>query len=186
MDTLISGDYAEGRGNGVRRNTVELVHGEVTEAAIGAFFAVHTELGYGFLEGVYRNALQVVFQRRGLRAEREVPYDVMFQGHVVGRYKADLVVEGRVVIEVKAERTINPNHLVQLRNYLKASGLEVGLLLNFGRSAEFKRLILQTNARISPDFRGTALRRRFAAGGIATANAVSAPSGGIRKNQRPE
>ena len=77
----------------------------------------------------------------GLRVEREVPFDVEFRGESIGIYKADMIVEGKIVVEVKTGRLIDPAHVAQLRNYLRASKLQVGLLLNFGPSAELKRLI---------------------------------------------
>ena len=121
-------------------------HGDITRQCIGALYAVHSELGYGFLEGVYRNALIVALRQAGLKLQREVPFDVQYRGHVVGYYRADLIVEGAVVLEVKAAQVIQGSHQAQLRNHLRASGIEVGLLLNFGVAAQFKRLALSASS----------------------------------------
>lgn len=115
--------------------------GDLTGAIIGAFYCVHTHLGGGFLEAVYANALTVVLRDAGLQVEREVPFEIVFRGRVVGRYRADLVVEARVIVEVKAGRALEPAHAAQLLNYLRASGLATGLLLHFGASAQFKRVV---------------------------------------------
>lgn len=105
-------------------------------------YNVHTALGVGFAEPVYANALAVALQNAGLRVEREVPFEVLFRGVVVGRYRADLIVENKIVVEAKALHRLDLSGTAQLRNYLRASGLSVGLLLNFGSTAEFKRVIL--------------------------------------------
>lgn len=118
-----------------------LVHGHLTGSIIGAFYSVHSELGCGFLEAVYANALTLLLTRAGLEVEREVPFEIHFHGHNIGSYRADLVVEGRVIVELKAGRSIIPQHTAQLLNYLKASRLQVGLLLNFGERAEFRRVV---------------------------------------------
>ena len=117
-------------------------HRDLTSAIIGGFYDVHSELGSGFLESVYTNALAVVLTALNLRAERQVRFEVHFRGVSVGRYVADLIVESKVVVETKAARSLDPVHRAQLLNYLRASGLEVGLLLNFGPTAQFKRVIL--------------------------------------------
>lgn len=134
---------ADGRGENVgpQEPPVDLLHREITGVILGAFYAVHSELGYGFLEAVYANALTVLLGTAGLQVGREVPFEIVFHGHIVGCYRADLVVESKVVVEVKAGRAIDPFHTAQLLNYLRASRLEVGLLLNFGPSAQFKRVI---------------------------------------------
>jgi GxxExxY protein len=141
-------DFAEGRGaSRVRRpGGARLLHGQLTDAILGAFYAVHTELGHGFLESVYSNALAVLLDAATLRIDREVPFQVMFHGHLIGLYRADFVVQSSVVVEVKANRTILPAHKAQLLNYLRASGLQVGLLLNFGQSAEFTRVVSTRSA----------------------------------------
>jgi len=122
-----------------------LLHSEISGAILGAFFAVHSELGSGFLEAVYANALTVLMQRAGLKVERQVRFEIDFHGQLIGNYRADLVVESRIVVEIKAGRCIIPQHSAQLLNYLRASKLPVGLLLNFGERAEFKRVVWTKN-----------------------------------------
>lgn len=118
-----------------------LLHHETTRQIIGAFFQVHSDLGVGFLESVYVNAMVVLLQRLGLKVEREVPFEIIYHGVSLGSYRADLVVEGKIVVEAKIGKVIEPVYLARLRNYLRVSKLQVGLLLHFGPSAEFKRLV---------------------------------------------
>lgn len=135
-------EQTERRGSpSARSGSPALLHGDITEAILGAFYSVHSELGFGFLEAVYANALVVVLKGAGLRVDREVPFEIQFHGNSIGLYRADLMVEGLVILEVKAGRCIAPQHSLQVLNYLKASRLEVGLLLNFGEKAEFKRTV---------------------------------------------
>jgi GxxExxY protein len=116
-------------------------HAEPTNAIIGAMFDVHNELGFGFLESVYVNALVVALRERGLRVDRNVSYEVYYHAVRVGRYVADLVVEGTVLVEAKVARSIDTTHRAKTLNYLQASKLEVGLILDFGTSAQFKRVV---------------------------------------------
>jgi GxxExxY protein len=126
----------------VKRDETKLLHHELTHSVIGGMYNVHTELGVGFAEPVYANALAVTLTNAGLRVEREMPFEVLFRGVVVGRYRADLVVDRKIIVETKALHRLDPRATVQLRNYLRASGLSVGLLLNFGSTPEYKRVIL--------------------------------------------
>jgi GxxExxY protein len=112
-----------------------------TEAVLGAFYRVYNELGTGFLESVYEAAMMVVLDSMGMRAERQAPVSVYFRGTIIGSFKIDLLVESRIAVELKASRALNPAHEAQLLNYLRASDLEVGLLLNFGERPSFKRLV---------------------------------------------
>ena len=115
-------------------------HAGLTEKIIGAAMNVHRTLGPGFLESVYQKALAHELRKLGLRVECEKPIQVVYDGVVVGDFSADMLVEGVVMIENKAAQTLNPAHEVQLVNYLTATGIEVGLLLNFGAERlEFKR-----------------------------------------------
>jgi GxxExxY protein len=116
-------------------------HGKLTNAIIGSMFEVHNVLGAGFLESNYANALAIELRLRGIPVERNVPFNVMYRGVVVGRYVADLVVDQKVIVETKVAKAIDPAHRAQLLNYLRASGLEVGLVLNFSTSAQFKRVV---------------------------------------------
>lgn len=118
-----------------------LLHGEVTDRVLRAFFDVYTQLGHGFLESVYEAALTIALNESGLKAERQVPISVRFRGHCVGEYRADLVVEDLLTLEIKAQAALSPINEAQLLNYLKATGMQVGLLLNFGPKPQFKRRI---------------------------------------------
>lgn len=118
---------------------------DLTESIIGAAFKVHNELGGGFLEKVYRKSLVIELNELGMGVEEEHPIKVYYRGILVGEYIADIIVEDKVIIELKAVRNIAPIHEVQLVNYLKATGIEVGLVINFGNSVEIKRKILDNN-----------------------------------------
>lgn len=131
-------------------NPFALLHAELTDAIIGSFYDVYNELGHGFLESVYREAMIVALTQKGLRVEREKSVEVRFRGEVVGFFRTDLVVESTVIVELKCARTIDYNHEAQLLNYLKATPHEVGLLLNFGNRPHFRRMVLET-ARKRPD-----------------------------------
>lgn len=121
----------------------EFLHGEITYQIIGAAFEVWRVLGYGFLEKVYENALVEELRQRGLGVEQQFPIDVYYKDVLIGQYIADLLVEGKVIVELKAEKTYNPQHEAQLLNYLKATGIKVGLLLNFGeKKCDHKRLVM--------------------------------------------
>ena len=120
----------------------KLLHRATTEAIIGAAFEVHRELGYGFLERVYQRALQVEIKRRGVAAEIERRIQVQYKGVIVGDYYADLIVDGCVAVEIKINPQYDKRDEAQLLNELKATGLRVGLLLNFGRTkVAYKRLV---------------------------------------------
>jgi GxxExxY protein len=120
----------------------KLLHRATTETIIGAAFEVHQQLGYGFLERVYQRALQVELIRRGVAAEIERRIQVQYKGVVVGDYDADLIVGDSVAVEIKVNPQYDKRDEVQLLNELKATGLKVGLLINFGRNrVEYKRLV---------------------------------------------
>jgi GxxExxY protein len=114
-------------------------HTELTRKIIGAFYKVYNTLGYGFSEKVYENALIIELQKLGLEVEAQKPIAVYYDDQVVGQFYADLVVNGRVILELKSVENLLPEHEAQLLNYLKATLIEVGLLLNFGPEATFKR-----------------------------------------------
>lgn len=119
---------------------LQFPHREITEVVIGAFFEVYNELGYGFLESVYQEALVLLLRERGMKADPEVKLPVYFRGWCVGTFEADIVVEGKVILELKAAEGLAPAFEAQLLNYLKATDIEVGLLLNFGPKPRLKRL----------------------------------------------
>ncbi len=120
----------------------DLLYKEITEQILGAAFEVWKVLGYGFLEKVYENALVEEFRRRNVSVQQQFAIEVYYKGVSIGYYVADLFVEGKVIVEIKAEREYNTKHEAQLLNYLKATGVKIGLLLNFGEpKCEFKRMI---------------------------------------------
>ena len=121
---------------------MELLNKEITEQIIGAAFEVHRNLGYGFLEKVYQRAMQVELELRGLVVEIESKIKVWYKGTIVGDYQADLFVNSSVIVELKVAKDYQPIDEAQLLNELKATGIKVGLLINFGRTkVEFKRLV---------------------------------------------
>jgi GxxExxY protein len=130
-----------GLANGRAADTGDFPHAQVTEQIIGAAFMVERTLGSGFNEVVYVNAMAVELQHRGLRVARNVAHEVIYRGVSVGRYIADFVVEGGVIVEAKVARSIEQVHRDQLLNYLRVSELEVGLVVNFGQSVTFKRVV---------------------------------------------
>ena len=116
----------------------------LTEKIIDCIIQVHQELGPGFLENIYRNALLIELRRHGLRVEAEKEVPVRYRGVEVGKHRLDLLVEGRVVLELKSVDQLTGVHYAQLRSYLKATGCEVGLLVNFNDSrADFRRVELE-------------------------------------------
>ena len=119
----------------------EYKHNKITEKIIAAAYTVHKQLGYGFMEKVYKNALLIELENLPFECKAEVPMQVFYQNRLVGEFFADIIVEDKVVVETKAVSKIDPMHEVQLVNYLKASNIEVGLLINFGKSVEIKRKI---------------------------------------------
>lgn len=116
-------------------------HEQITARVIHAFYTVYNTLGYGFLEKVYENALAIELRKNGLSVCQQMAIEVRYNGAVVGEYFADLVVEGLVIIEIKAARTLAAEHEAQLLNYLEATDYEVGLLLNFGPDPEVRRKV---------------------------------------------
>ena len=118
-----------------------LQYEEITDKIISAFYKVYNTLGYGFLEKVYENALIHELTIQQLNAIGQLPIDVIYDQKKVGQYFADIIVDNKVIIEVKATETIAKEHELQIINYLKATNIEVGLLLNFGKKPEFKRKI---------------------------------------------
>ena len=118
-----------------------LKHEELSKKIIAAAHNVHNELGHGFLEKVYKNALAIELQEAGIKCALEVPMSVRYREHVVGDYIADIIVENKIIVEAKAVTELNSIHEVQLVNYLKATGIQVGLLINFGRSVQVKRRV---------------------------------------------
>jgi len=120
----------------------ELLEKELTGKIIGACLEVSNELGAGFLESVYEKSLMIALHDKGLRAQCQVPLKVQFRGQIVGDFFADVLVEERVIVELKTTKALAPEHEAQLLNYLKATGTRVGLLVNFGKpKLEWKRFV---------------------------------------------
>jgi len=117
------------------------LHADLTGEIIGAFYHVHNTLGFGFLEAVYQNALMVTLRKHGHQAEVQQPVDVHFEDVVVGHYYADLIIDRLVIIELKSVESLCDAHEAQLLNYLRATDIEVGLLLNFGPKPQVKRKV---------------------------------------------
>jgi len=124
----------------------KLLHKETTDGIIKAYYDVYNELGYGFLERVYQNAMYFELKRRGFVVEAQKQINVFYQGVLVGTYYADLLINNTIIVELKANQVLAYENEVQLLNYLRATTMEIGLLLNFGKQADFKRLIF-TNDR---------------------------------------
>ena len=119
-----------------------MLHEELTNTIICAFFKVYNTLGHGFLEKVYENALVIELKKCGLSLTQQAGVRVFYEGEQVGDYFADIIVNGLVILELKAAEVLKNENFAQLTNYLKATDMEVGLLLNFGKKPEFKRIIL--------------------------------------------
>ena len=112
---------------------------KLTEKIIEIYYRVYNKLGYGFLEKVYENAMMIEMRNEGVPANSQYPVKVSYDGEDIGEYYADIVVDGRVIVEIKAAKNLSEEHEAQLLNYLKATDIEVGLLLNFGPRPQIKR-----------------------------------------------
>ena len=119
----------------------EFKHKELSELLIGIYFNVYNALGYGFLEKVYENSFAIELDSLGITFKLQEPIEVFYKESKVGYYKADIVVEDTIIIEIKATESLCEEHECQLLNYLRATNIEVGLLFNFGKKAQFKRLV---------------------------------------------
>ena len=128
----------------------QLIHGALTQRILGCFFQVHRELGAGFLESVYAKSLLIALGDEGIRAKAEVPIDVYFRGTRVGAFRADMIVESTVLLELKAGIALDPCSQPQMLNYLRATRLEVGLILYFGARATFKRFVMSNEHKLLP------------------------------------
>jgi GxxExxY protein len=134
----------------VRSPDTALLEKELTGKIIGVFYEVYNEIGPGFPEFVYRRAMAIALALAGLSVVAEAHLPIWFRGHRIVKFQADLVVEDRVIVEVKSSADVNEFHNIQLTNYLRATDIEVGLLLNFGKRAEFKRRVLQNSQKRRP------------------------------------
>jgi len=120
-------------------------HKELTEKIIRIFYRVYNTLGYGFLEKIYENAMMIEFRREGIPAVAQSPIKVLYKTELVGEYYTDILVDEKVIVEIKATRGFVPENEAQLLNYLKATDIEVGLLLNFGPKPQIKRKVFDNN-----------------------------------------
>jgi GxxExxY protein len=120
-------------------------HKTLTAAIISIFYKVYNTLGYGFLEKVYENAMMYEFKKAGIPAVSQSPIAVMYEDEIMGEYSADILVDDKVIVELKAAKSLAPDHKAQLLNYLKATDKEVGLLLNFGPKPEISRKVFDNN-----------------------------------------
>ena len=122
-----------------------MLYEETTEEIIKGFYHTYNQLGYGFLEKVYENAISLELSSRGFSISRQVPISVYYKGENVGDFYADIIVNDKILLELKAAEDIVPAHRNQIINYLKATRIEVGLLLNFGEKPKFERFIFTNN-----------------------------------------
>lgn len=129
---------------------IPFLHAELTHKIIGICYEVANELGSGFIESVYQNALGIAFRQANMKALSQVRMSVAFRGENVGDFIADFLIEDKVILEIKAVATLAPEHSAQVINYLKASGLDVGLLVNFGRPSIEIRHLYHPRLRPSP------------------------------------
>ena len=127
----------------------EYLHQELSSNIISCFYKVYNTLGFGFLEKVYENALLIELTKSGLFVERQKPIKVHYEEKIVGEYFADIMVENKIILESKSAESLIEEHELQLINYLKATDIELGLLLNFGKKPEIRRKIFSNNQRKS-------------------------------------
>lgn len=144
----------------INANEHERKHWDLCHEIVGIFYAVYNELGHGFLEAVYEEALAIGLADAGMLASRQVPTPIWFRGRTIGEYKADLLVNNAVLIELKACKALDASHEAQILNYLRATDFEVGLLLNFGPKPQFKRFVFEnTRKGIRVNSRGFAAKK---------------------------
>jgi GxxExxY protein len=129
-------------GNGIDGEFSQYLESALTSQIIGAALEVRREMLPGYSEAVYRNALMIALEDRGLNSEREARVDVRFRGRAVGAFRCDRLVERRVLVETKAGRPLDPSHQAQLLNQMRATGIRVGLLIHFGNTVETRRFVL--------------------------------------------
>ena len=127
--------------NTVDGQSVGLKHAQLTEKIIGVCYEVYNELGYGLLRSIDEESMAIALSQTGLDAQRQVAVPVLFRGHEVGDFRADLLVESKVLLELKAARALDRPHEAQLLHYLRATEIEIGLLLNSGEKPQFRRLL---------------------------------------------
>jgi GxxExxY protein len=126
-----------------------LIHGDLTERLIGMFFNLYNEIGHGFLESIYEQAFSLVLAENNIFFQRQIAIPVWFHSQKIGEFRADLLVDGKVLVELKTGRDIDLAWEKRLLNYLRATDIEVGLLFNFGPTAQFRRYVFE-NSRKNP------------------------------------
>ena len=141
-----------------RQDRPALLHEKLTDRVLGGFYQVDRELGSGFAESVYAPAMECVLTDFGLRVEREVPIPVHFRGKQIGLFRADMIVESVVLLEFKAMREPDPQFEAQVLSYLRATRVEVGLLLYFNPKPTFKRLVFGNSRKLLPDLSASSAR----------------------------
>ena len=137
-------------------------HKALTGKVIGVFFDVYNELGHGFLESVYEKSLEIALTSIGVKARRKIDIPVRFRGRRVGEFEADMLVEGCLLIELKAVRELAAAHEAQLLYYLRATDIELGLLLNFGVKPQFKRMLFDNSRKVTQNTRRSFLESLLA------------------------
>ena len=124
-------------------NNKDIVYKEISYKIVGLAMEVHSKLGFGFLEKVYENALMILFEKNEVPAKQQAPVKVYFEGRIVGDYYADILVDDKIILELKSVDKIIDTHRAQVLNYLRATGLRLAIILNFGRSSfEYERFII--------------------------------------------
>jgi len=129
-------------------NSSKLLHADLTEKVIGVFYDVYNDLGYGFLESVYENGLSLALSEAGLQVARQKLIDVWYRGTKIGDFRADIIVNDVLLLELKTASTIDHSFEKQTQNYLKATKLEVALILNFGPAPQFRRLVFENKRKV--------------------------------------
>lgn len=138
---LIASMETDAKENRARVKHAQLIEEQITRQIIGGFYEVYNALGFGFLESIYKRALEIALRKRGLTVEREFPVEIFFDGQQIGSQRIDMFVQGRVIVETKATHKLAYGDQLQVMNYVTAMNLEVGLLLHFGPKPEFKRVL---------------------------------------------
>ncbi len=135
----------------------KLLNPELTEKIIGIYYDVYNEVGFGFLESVYRNCMEIALTESGILVQREYPIPVYFRGKEAGQFRADLLVAKQVLLELKAAQSLR-SHEAQILNYLRATDMEIGLLLNFGSPRpQFRRIVFENSRKIRVHPRASAV-----------------------------
>jgi GxxExxY protein len=121
----------------------EILHKDLSYKIVGLAMQIHSELGFGFLEKVYENSMMVLFRRENIMAKQQAPISVSFEGEIVGDYYADILIEDKIILELKTIEKITDAHKAQALNYLKATGLKLAIIINFGKQRlEYERIVL--------------------------------------------